>query len=241
MVPNLDNSSTSNETKPSIVILGNSHVHMFRRSRDPNFSINWINFGSGASASHGNITLDEGLDLARDAELVAISLLGTFHNIFGLMKHDQPFDVMLPEDADIPVDVTLIPYRSILETFLGLMHENEPVRKIIEASGCPIVHLSPPPPKEEIVWKNPLHVLSEDVLNPATRRLRLWKAEIEAMRLFCQELNIELLPPPEGTQTREGFLEPYYANLDAVHANPKYGQLVLEQLSQVGLAKRAMS
>lgn len=211
-----------------IIVLGNSHVHMLRQKiADDRFAIHWINFGVGPSARHGDIDFDQGVERASTAQLVAITLLGTEHNSMGLLRHETPFDVMLPGDMDM--DAALIPYRTARDMFLEKMRANWPVPKIVAAVDR-AVHIATPPPKEVIVWERPEARPPLEALNAPERRLRLWKVEMDALRLRCDELGMEYLPPPEDALTADGFLDPDFAASDALHANKRYGALVLEQL-----------
>lgn len=211
-----------------ILIVGNSHVQMLRQKvADDRFAIHWINFGVGPSARHGDIDFDHSVERAKAASLVAITLLGTEHNICGLLRHEKPFDVMLPGDVDVAAE--LIPYHIAREMFLEKMRANWPVPKIVAAVDR-AVHIATPPPKEVIVWDRPESRPPLEALNAPERRLRLWKVEMDALRLRCDELGMEYLPPPRDALTADGFLDPDFAASDALHANKRYGALVLEQL-----------
>jgi len=102
-----------------------------------------------------------------------------------------------------------------------------------------VVHLQPPPPKRDNdhILRHHESRFSEDRiadLGVSTPELRMafWQLQATLLASLCAELDIEVLPPPPGALDPDGFLaEAFYAS-DATHANPLYGELVLQQIEE---------
>jgi len=197
----------------------------------------------------GDVSLDAAAAMVAEAstdDLIASTIGGNQHQVFGLVEHSVAFDFIDLEGAtnDSPPCV-LIPYRTIWAVFEGGLRgrDGQRLTTLREAAGRPIYHLTPPPPKESAEHILKRHEtsfreagLAAKGVTPAPIRLKLWRLQCAVLQSLCTEWDIHLLPPPEGTQTPEGFLKPeYYAN-DATHANAAYGELVLRQLDAVAEA-----
>lgn len=180
-------------------------------------------------------------------DLIASTVGGNLHQVLGLVQHPVAFDFIEP-DGPSPPDAqpcVLIPYRAMWAVFETRLRpkDGRQIATLREAAGRPIYHLLPPPPKESAA-----HILQRyesqfaqagiatNGVTPAPIRLKLWRLQCAVLRSLCAEWGVHLLPPPEGTQTPEGFLKPEYYKNDATHANPAYGELVLRQLEAVAAA-----
>ena len=192
----------------------------------------------------GDVSLDAATSMVAEsttADLIASTIGGNQHQAFGLVQHPVAFDLIEPAAAS-PHDSqsrVLIPYHTIWAAFERGLRKRDMrlVTTLREAAGRPIYHLSPPPPKEsaahilqrsESAFRNA--GLATKGVTPAPIRLKLWRLQCAVLHSLCTEWGVRLLPPPEGTQTPEGFLKPEYYHNDATHANVAYGELVLRQL-----------
>ena len=72
--------------------------------------------------------------------------------------------------------------------------------------------------------------LAEKGLSPAGLRQQIWALQNEVLAELLQDHGVRLIPPPAGTMTETGFLDPMYYAQDATHANWEYGQKILESL-----------
>lgn len=235
----------------AILVLGDSHTRAISdavtqrvaRGFDANhFEVSWLLTQKGET-SRGSLPLEDALHrigtLTPQDSIVAISLAGTLHNIFGLLKHERPWDFLLDRDNDEPAaGVMLIPHHTIRDAIRSTAINNKRISKIAGATRCRALHLSTPPPKADNDYINARAVRYRDRLvadtgiNDPAVRLKLWLLEMRVLEELCAEWRIGFLPPPPGTQTVEGFLRPEYYAQDATHANAAYGEMVLQQLEE---------
>ena len=179
-----------------------------------------------------------------DAPVRFVSMLGgNGHNIVGLLRHEIPFDFVLPDAPDLPLEAAahVIPYgamRTLLER--RLQFERSTLVAFRSRYPGPFMHLeSPPPPRDdefvaasldEFFKSRPLG----DVVS-ASLRYKLWRLHSTIVRSFCHELGIAFVSTPAEACDPYGFLDRRaYGN--ATHANAWYGGLVLQQIGALVMA-----
>lgn len=234
--------------KQRIFIYGDSHTRALSlASKIPafcndeyQFDIHWMR-SEKAGVVRGDMDIDDArneISKLNQTDMVVISLLGTAHNIFGLIQHDQPFWVFGGGDDEKqnPEKYEVVPNRAMWDFFASWCDRNKRISRILEPSKARIYHLMTPPPKQDQdfltskLTKYRDKVVSECGVSEPRLRLNLWKLEMEVLSHFCAQHAIGLIPPPEGALDNDGFLrEDFYAT-DATHANSEYGVLVLDQL-----------
>ncbi|QUT04359.1 hypothetical protein KFK14_14940 [Sphingobium phenoxybenzoativorans] len=229
-----------------IVCFGNSHTMALSQAvslREYNKSIleiYWLKNKSKES-ERGDITEIEAIDIISNLgvnDIITISIIGTYHNIVGLLKHDTPFDFLLKDGDDIYAsdDIAVIPYNAIRDEFDLIINSNQSIEKLIKAGSCPTYLLATPPPKEDNSFmakctkKYRGRPLNEALINDAHIRLRLWTLEMQRIEIWCQKIGAKWLFPPQQAITNNGYLKPEYYADDITHANARYGELVLQQI-----------
>lgn len=235
-----------------IMIVGDSHTDAIKRAiklRKGAFTheISAQRFSKIKNGEpFGDISLEDVEAVAGQldpSDLLVSTVGGNQHQVFGLIQHPQPFDFHLPDTA-LPMQSgsETIPYRVLWDVFSSGLRgrDGATLRRLRAATQCRLVHLTPPPPKEDeahILRRFETHFakhgLAEQGVTAAPVRLKLWHLQVRALQELCAEIGITLLPPPAGTQTEDGYLKPTYYADDATHANGDYGILVLLQLEEV--------
>ncbi len=233
-----------------IFVFGDSHTRALKDAHkdfkllEPslNFEIHWM-LSEKNGAIRGDLRYEDALTTASDlleSDLLVISLLGTGHNIFGLIEHDIPFylwDDYQSEHSAPGKD--LIPINLIYDMFIDFCKKNKRILELKKGTKAKVVHLMTPPPKGENDYiKSKISryrdkVIGDYAINPPKIRLKLWQLEMKALRDICEDYDIEILPPPECAIDDAGFLKIDYYGSDATHANIKYGKLVLSQLEKL--------
>lgn len=241
-----------------VVFFGDSHTHAVARAlRDAVgdrvlFEVHQMKrLKNGREI--GDVTVEEAHSLARELEPsdVLISLMGgNQHQILGLVQHQVPFDLFIDAaDARPPAGIECIPLQAFRDIFRTALRGKDWTRlsRIREGVRCPVFHMAPPPPKEDAAHIGRRHETAfvggilDRGISPAPLRLKLWVLQVDVLRELGAEMGIGVLPPPEGSQTAEGFLKPeYYAN-DATHGNTAYGALVLEAAERLALGQPRLS
>jgi hypothetical protein len=239
----------------TILFIGNSHTRSISDAyrKEPNLlpadvtlDVNWLigeKTKAGKRGPLGDTSLSkaiEKLKRLRKSDVAVLSLLGTSHNIIGLLRHDAPFDVLSSGSQDGSKD-QIIPNGVMSSYFNYLFETNKTIPKLVAASNAQIFHLATPPTKESNsfiearITQYHDQVASEVGINSAGTRLRLWQLEMDALAKACVGWGMGFVPVPEGAATANGFLKSeYYAN-DATHSNAAYGALVIRQVK--GLMK----
>jgi len=238
-----------------VFVFGDSHTQALKDALSdyelPNsslrFDIHW-KYKEKKGSARGDLKNEDALRIASslsENDLLVISLLGTSHNLFGLLKHKIPFYVLTEQPMP---DQRIIPVNVIFDAFVDLQKKNKLILELKKSTKARTLHLATPPPKfdndfikkfiEKKISVESLHNWYGDIVNPPQVRQALWRIEMESMKVVLEELGISLLPPPGSAMTPSGFLkEDYYAS-DATHANHRYGSLVIAQMVEFLMAAK---
>lgn len=190
------------------------------------------------------ITLREAVTIVRrlpaDAGIF-LSALGTYHNIWGLLRSGEDYDVLLsPDDLPDPEAEVRIPHRVLMSAFQQHIVKPLLVRKVQTFAKSRVFLLSTPPPKrsnefmlERFMSQKKKSYRGKSVeeigLERPETRLKLWKLEARAMESWAASEGLGFVRPPSAALDEHGFLAPQYYS-DATHANGLYGALVIDQI-----------
>lgn len=184
---------------------------------------------------------DAALQLIADTQprLIVSVIAGNAHTVLSLIEHPQPFDFVLDEAPDLPLDTTrdILTCALVRNLLAGQMRMGERVMRALQGiARVPVVHLeSPPPiPSEAHIRQHPeafAEALASGRVTPAVIRHKLWRLHSALVRQLCAELGFALLPVPAAALDEQGFLRSEAWNNDPAHANAWYGELVLQQLA----------
>lgn len=166
-----------------------------------------------------------------------VSMLGgNGHILLSLKRHARPFDFVIPEAPDWPLetDAEIVPFSFMSDIMLQLMLPYVwQLKAYREAVGVKVAHIEPPPPcgDDEYLAKHlgPYALEPKNVL-PRYQRLKLWRLHSRLLRRLCADLDVEFIKAPDEGLDPIGFLSPESHGSDAAHANKTYGELVLNQL-----------
>jgi hypothetical protein len=197
-------------------------------------------FEEGAPPRVHPAVLDEVAPLLESESPVHfVSMLGgNGHNIVGLIRHDIPFDFVLPEAPHLPLEAgaQLLPY-AVMRTLLErrLHFERSTMIAFRAYYPGPFVHLeSPPPPRDDQFVATSLDEYFKSrpagSIVSAALRYKLWRLHSTIVERTCQELGITFVKAPAEACDSDGFLvRRAYGN--ATHANAWYGGRVLHQIA----------
>lgn len=234
-----------------IVVVGDSHTDAIKRALargrfvDPEIAVEAYRYSKAKNGKEiGDLSESAVCELAASLgkdDLVVSTIGGNQHQTFSLIQHPDRFDLLLPGESEgLPDESsTLIPYGQLFETLdRGIRNKDGArLKSLREAAGCEVVHLIPPPPKEDSEHIMRRHEtdfaksgIAEKGISSAVLRKKVWQTQVAALRSICSEFDVVLLDPPTGTLDERGYLgREYYAD-DATHGNTKYGERVLRQL-----------
>lgn len=173
------------------------------------------------------------------------SLLGGGYIVDSLINHPQPFYVLPPSGAgkqnlQMNPEARLIPYDAIVNK-LGRQTAGAYalLAAVMEATGLPVYQICPPPPiGDEAHIRQYPGTLSPELIAqlgiaPKELRCTLWLAYVDVLRAKCRAVGAFFVEPPEEVFAPDGCLSSRFYSRDAVHANWKYGDLVLQQLADI--------
>lgn len=224
-----------------IYILGDSHTHAIKQANERqdgnefDIEVHWIKSQKSNGSVSGSLTKKDARDkvsLLNSEDAVVFSILGTQHNITGLIKHEIPFTT-----SGLRLDsCDYIPENVLIAFFLEKMLSNKFIDKIAEHTDAKLYHLSTPPPKGinsflvEKTSKYRGNQVTEESLNPAALRGMLWQLEMKALDLYLAQKGIGRIPVPQNAIIEDKFLDSKFYGQDATHANSQYGELVLSEI-----------
>jgi hypothetical protein len=168
------------------------------------------------------------------------SLLGgNGHILLSLSRHSRPFDVILPENPNLPLEsgAEILPYNYLAKMLLNFMLPY--IWQLIafrQAVGVRILHIGPPPPcGNDDYMKTHLGSYIPDPTNIVSRylRLKMWQIHSSLLADVCAKNDIEFLAAPANSRDYEGFLKAEAYGNDATHANSWYGELLVKHLENV--------
>jgi hypothetical protein len=175
--------------------------------------------------------------LAKREDPVFSFIGGMYHTKLGLYRHPQPFDFVLPEAPDLPLeaDAELIPSEAMRKVVQQAVRRHlHLLRKIAAIAGGPVYHFeSPPPPAESwLTAKRIEKAIMQKKLGPLAGRFlryKLWRLHSEIVRERAEEIGTRFVGHPQAAIDDEGFLRPEFCR-NPTHANERYGALILEQM-----------
>jgi hypothetical protein len=166
-----------------------------------------------------------------------VSVLGgNGHILLSLSRHPRPFDVVLPEQPDLPLEAgaEVLPFSYLAKTLLPFMLPYVwQLLSLRQAVGVRIYHLEPPPPcGDDDYMKTHLGSYIPDPSNIISRylRLKMWRLHSQLLADICTKNDIAFLAAPKEGMDAEGFLKGEGYGGDATHANSWYGELLVNQL-----------
>jgi hypothetical protein len=180
----------------------------------------------------------------RPSDFVFSAVGGNQYAVVSTVRHRREYDFLGSTlDRQVAPDgAELVPFRAIAAHIdRGVRGSVGPVlRKIRAATDAKIIHLAPPPPKQDndfISRHFEKRFAGQGLkeLGPARPELRLkcWKLQLESLRSLCDELGIQLMEPPARTLTPEGYLAPRCYAADVTHGNRRYGEYVLKDILKI--------
>lgn len=223
-----------------ILVLGSSHTTAILRASkgQPNIRVLWVK-NPAKEDPKGDITTEEALAFSASLspnDILAITWLGTHHNIFGLLQHETPFDFYEPGSPELPdCSKQIIPYDALRDLFLTTIRTDKFVRSLAKATQAKTYILATPPVKgDQEFMQSKLEVyrgisVETKGITPANIRAKIWRLEELCLNIYCSDLGIKYLSAPDESLTEDGYLKPEFYH-DGTHANIAYGAMVANQL-----------
>ncbi|GAA4764072.1 hypothetical protein [Novosphingobium ginsenosidimutans] len=202
----------------------------------------------------GDTTLEQFVEKIRKLtpdDSVISMIGGNQHAVFSTIQHPRPFDFLEPSRPDwVPATGSeIIPYAVLRANFAeGIAGgDGKSIMALRDATAAHVVHVLPPPPKRDTahILKHHESKFAEDNIaklgvSSAELRMKCWILQKDVLVKFCRKIDVEVMFPPEEACDADGFLLPeYYAN-DATHANPSYGELIMQKLESRWLTRAAI-
>lgn len=238
-----------------IVAVGHSHLAAimkgFRQLRAADsrtapqatfIQLNSVEFRPPLQGGKLNSGITDAINAAPGDVLISC-VAGNAHNVLGLLNHPSPFDFVLPEEPDMPLEerAEILPF-GLIERCLRETLEQTAFRIIaalLDTSHLPMAHLeSPPPiPSGDYIRSVPDSKFSDQIeefgVAPAALRYKLWRLHSALAERFCEERGVSYVRVPKEIQDANGMLvESCWGN--ATHGNEAFGLALLQEtLSRV--------
>lgn len=176
------------------------------------------------------------------SKCVIVSIFGGgHHHALTMLQSPAPFDVVLPEEPDLPIqpDHTILTVRAVESVFLEPM-TNSFLQMSAVREAFPDVdyyQLEAPPSvgSDDYIAQNlgnwfesrlpKDHALT---LTSKSVRYKMWRVQSGMCRKFCDEKGIFYQEVPASSLTADGFLKSEYYGVDSTHTSAGYGRLVLD-------------
>ena len=236
-------------TGKRLLIVGNSHTQMISkalvsRSRASALPVDievcWLlSKGKGNFGDTSREDAQAKIAALKASDLLAVSFLGTLHNLIGLFEHPSPYAILDSQNDSgaIPPNAEIIPHKVMIDLFDQFTEDDLQVRKFAGIATCPVVHFFPPPPKERYAKPRKFKVIDGKTVEfrfaSALARLNLWKLETLAVERYLQRAGVVHYLCPRGSADEQGYLRPEYYASDATHANAAYGELLIEDFERM--------
>ncbi len=189
---------------PRILLFGDSHAYAVQRAiakregKGQSAPISAHRLLKEKNGSRiGSTSLEKFLKLIGDlrSDDVVVSMIGgNQHAVYSTIQHPQPFDFFSPDAEGADESVEIIPYRAIEDVFeYGLRKgDGRMLEEVRGATKARVVHVLPPPPKQDnahIVKHHetsfrddlPQHGVSSPQL-----RLKFWKLQSRILKKALQ-------------------------------------------------------
>lgn len=245
------------ERKPRVVIFGDSHTEAVSRAfhfKDRSSLYGDIEIYRIRKIKNGKAIGDIPLEMfskkiaALSEDDWVISLVGG--NQYAMISTLRPHPDVDLVDPSEPGDqksfachraANIIPRRA-MKSYLASGIDNldgAVLRRIRASTRARVAHVLPPPPKQD----NDFIRRSHDTVFAAAGctgidpsepqfRLKCWQLQRECLEELCGDISIQVLPPPTDTVGDDGFLKPFYYGKDVTHANRRYGDRVLREITR---------
>lgn len=227
-----------------LVCIGHSHTGALvtgsETARGGRFKV--LNFWSLPGAVEGTQELPAlRKDIAAQLKPPLISMMGGgAQTVLSLGRHPRPFDFILPEEANLPLeaDVEIVPYDAIRER---LIEDWQPFWRLTELVASlvdgPVFHVDSPPPISDPAFIAPhipwdffpgrLHEVA-----PRYHRYRMWRLNTLVMQDYCRKTGIGFICHPPESEDSDGFLQEPFSD-DGIHGNACYGALLSNKIRRV--------
>lgn len=226
-----------------ILVVGSSHTAAISKAAVgvDNLKALWVKNPKRGDGP-GDITVEQAVEEAArlsSPDILALTWIGTYHNIFGLVQHEQPFDFFEPGSDEFDETRELIPYAVMRDQFAATIRNDTFTKKISKATMAKVILLATPPVKgdNEFIHSKMKNYRGHDVaaagVTPAQIRAKLWRLEMRCIESYCAEIGAAFIPAPKEAITEDGYLRPDLYGADATHANEKYGAMVIDQLRTI--------
>ncbi len=180
-----------------------------------------------------------------ELDAALLSIFGNEHNSFGLFEKQVPFSLFNKtcdfNASDNPTRRHFVP-REMLKQQMKLILEKRNTFLILNAlkkqfltKPCYFICTPPPIADENHILKFENYYPGRPTNQIAPRQLRLecYRLHCEILAEACDLIDMPFLQSPVEAADTDGFLKETYWQDDPIHANSKYGQLVLSQIERL--------
>lgn len=185
-----------------------------------------------------NKELEEYLSSLSGVDAIVLSISGSDYLPLCISMPPQLFDFILPDEQELPLlpGAALIPYAEVKEKLRrDIRHVIMGLKLIRSKTSIPVFYIESPPPIEDndhIVrnagWAAP--AIDKFGPSPALLRYKFWRLHSNIVKEACQESGTPFLDLPRSLLNENGFLPSEAFLNDLMHANKRFGSLLLNYI-----------
>jgi hypothetical protein len=176
-----------------------------------------------------------------------LSIGGNEHIALSVTQPRERLDFILGENPDLPIaeGAAIVPEAAIRETLRENMAPTlATLSAARRATSIPLYCLEPPPPLPDsrilAYPKEFFHkAVDRDKLSPELFRYKMWRVQGGLYRSVCAKENIDFVSVPERFIAPPGVLAEEAWGADATHANPLFGEAMMQKAMEMMQARLA--
>lgn len=174
-------------------------------------------------------------------DCVLLSVHGNEHVALSIMRPRDPVDFILGESPDLPFEAGATPLTeaAVRETLREKMAETfricDALRRVVTV---PVFCLESPPPLPDariVAYPGEFFKKAVDVarLSSETFRYKVWRVQSGLYREICVRHGMTFVPAPACFIVPPGVLAEEAWGADATHANPLFGEAMIDQTIRI--------
>jgi hypothetical protein len=171
-------------------------------------------------------------------DAVVLAPLGNAYNYFGMARHPEPFDFVLPGTQEaVETKTRIVSYGMVRLALRDAMKAQIILWNLFlkEITGPAYLMMPPPPVPEPVVRARPgpfAEPIASYGMSPLEFRVKVWHLQRSITLEAAQRHGIEVVDVPRHTIAPDGTLAPAFVRGDSTHGNAEFGAQMAVEISR---------